>query len=98
MKFYIQQSALNRLKRTELKMDSTGRETAQISVWPLPGFVEVSKSEMDDISGATTASEPTRGIDMTEVIATVRDRAGRFLDVDLGRDVIRICDYALREL
>jgi hypothetical protein len=41
MKFYIQQTALDRLARTGHKMDSTGKTMAQISIEPAKGFVEV---------------------------------------------------------
>lgn len=49
MKFYIQQTALDRLKRTAMKMDSTGRETAQISLEPMVGFVEINQSNANNL-------------------------------------------------
>jgi hypothetical protein len=41
MKFYIQQSALDRLVRLGRRMDATSKTMAQISSEPAKGFVEV---------------------------------------------------------
>jgi hypothetical protein len=56
VKFYVQKSALDRLARIGHKMDSAGKQTAQISIGPGNGFVEV--APVDDGKCGECPSKP----------------------------------------
>jgi hypothetical protein len=73
MKFYIQQTALDRLNRTAMKMDSTGCQTTQISLEPKMGFVEVTQSDANHLrviklkQRILSAIDTLKGIDADEM-------------------------------